>query len=121
MNEDLLETTEREGQKSVAVPIGLWARKDGAWIHIRIVAPGQAPTTVTNDPASVRYHRTLFRNLRQTLIEQGAWPFGDEGAETADAESASTQLGSTSPRFQPIQARGGASASEILLRDRGRF
>jgi len=25
------------------------------------------------------------------------------------------------PRFQPIRAKGGASASEIILRDRGRF
>jgi hypothetical protein len=30
-------------------------------------------------------------------------------------------LTSSSPRFQPIRAKGGASASEIILRDRGRF
>lgn len=28
---------------------------------------------------------------------------------------------SVAPRYQPIRARGGASASEIVLRDRGRF
>ena len=28
---------------------------------------------------------------------------------------------SIAPRYQPIRARGGASASEIVLRDRGRF
>ena len=27
----------------------------------------------------------------------------------------------STPRFQPIRAKGGASASEIILRDRGRF
>jgi len=28
---------------------------------------------------------------------------------------------SVTPRYQPIRAKGGASASEIVLRDRGRF
>jgi hypothetical protein len=31
------------------------------------------------------------------------------------------EIQTTMPRYQPIRARGGASASEIVLRDRGRF
>jgi hypothetical protein len=39
-------------------------------------------TTTTNDTASERYHRTLFRDLRRILVENKAWPYGDEGSET---------------------------------------
>jgi hypothetical protein len=39
-------------------------------------------TTVTNNPDSERYHRTLFRDLRRVLLENQCWPFGEEGAET---------------------------------------
>lgn len=34
--------------------------------------------TVSSNPRSVRYHRTLYRNLRRILKKQGLWPPKDE-------------------------------------------
>jgi hypothetical protein len=71
-----------EGKKrALAVSIGLWAEKPGRQIHIHISGHG-GNTWVTNDPKSERYHKTLFRNLRQILLQNERWPFGDEGDET---------------------------------------
>ena len=69
--------------KAMAVTFGLWAeRKNKSQpIHIHISGSG-GNTTVTNDPNSKRYHRTLFRNLRSILIKNGRWEFGEEGSET---------------------------------------
>jgi hypothetical protein len=114
---------ERNKLRSIAVPVKLWARKKGDWIRIRIVAPGQPPVWVTNDPGSVRFHRTLFRNLKKTLIARDAWPFED-GRETAANVNLDRELEyfrSGKSRYQPVLAKGGASASEMLLRDRDRF
>jgi hypothetical protein len=65
---------------SLAVAIGVWAKRDGKHIRIDITGLG-GHTTVSNRPG-MRYHRTLFRNLRRFLIKNGQWPFGDEGEET---------------------------------------
>jgi len=125
-------TFKRGEGNAVVVGHGLWAARQGKWIHIHLTGPDDSHTTVTNNPDSVRFHRTLFRDLRRTLINQNCWPFGDEGAETMEAEGESAEPRSSydpmvargeqiAPRYQPIRAKGGASASEILLRDRGRF
>jgi hypothetical protein len=72
------------GDRAVAATFGIWASKQGKWIHIHLTGDGRnfAHTTVTNNPNSKRYHRTLFRNLRQILIAYNKWQFGDEGSET---------------------------------------
>lgn len=99
---------------AVVAGVGLWAEKHGQWIEIHLTGPCR--TTVTNNPESVRYHRTLFRDLRTTLIRERCWSFGEEGAEVERAEA------EPKPRYQPIKLRGeGPTASEIVLRDRGRF
>ena len=68
---------------SVVLAIGVWPKRRGKQLHIDITGPKAFfHTTITNDPNSDRYHRTLFRNLRRVLIEHGCWKFGDEGAET---------------------------------------
>ena len=67
---------------AVVLAIGIWAAKRGNQLHIDITGTKTFHTTVTSDPDSERYHRTLFRNLRKLLIDNNAWPFGDEGAET---------------------------------------
>jgi len=98
--------------KAVVAGVGLWAEKHGEWIEIHLTGPCR--TTVTNNPDSVRYHQTLFRDLRMTLIRERCWSFGDEGAEVEKVES--------KPRYDPIKLRGeGPSASEIVMRDRERF
>jgi hypothetical protein len=71
-----------KGEKSLVVAIGVWAKRQGSAIHIHLTGPEKFHTTVTNQKGSERYHRTLFRNLRRLLIEEGRWPFGKEGEET---------------------------------------
>jgi hypothetical protein len=76
---------------AVVLAVGLWAARQSKSgpIHIHITGTEKFHTTVTNEPDSERYHRTLFRDLRRLLIEQNAWSFGDEGAETEDKKAAS--------------------------------
>jgi hypothetical protein len=70
-------------RKSVVVAVGIWAKRQGKYLRIDITGSGKH-TTVENNPDSERYHRTLFRNLRRQLIENGCWPFAEEGAETEE-------------------------------------
>jgi hypothetical protein len=67
--------------KSLTIALGIWAERGTKHLQIHITGRG-GHTWITNDPESERYHRTLFRNLRKILIENGQWQFGDEGSET---------------------------------------
>jgi len=70
---------------AVVLATGVWAKRERRkWIRIDITGTKKFHTTVTNDPASERYHRTLFRDLRRVLLANGCWPFGDEGSETEE-------------------------------------
>jgi hypothetical protein len=108
-------TFKRGTGNALVVSHGLWAARQGKWIHIHMTGPDDSHTTVTNNPESVRFHRTLFRDLRRTLINQGCWPFGDEGSETAELELPTSQPVS---RFSPVPIRG-EPLSETIIRDRG--
>jgi hypothetical protein len=56
--------------RTVYPKIGVWyAEEDG---HIRLSIEGQGLTSVTDDPASERYHRTLYQKLTEVLREAGA-------------------------------------------------
>ena len=84
MNPGDLRTFKRGNGNAVVVAIGVWAerpRSDGP-IQIHITGISGKHTTVTNQPDSERYHRTLFRDLRNLLINNKCWPYGEEGAET---------------------------------------
>jgi hypothetical protein len=118
-----MERSKPAKKNTIAVPMTLSAGKRGEHILIRLVAPGQAPVTVSNDPESARFHPSLFRNLRKTLIANGAWRFGDEGSDAVSLElqQEAEYFQQTDSRFKPVLARGGQSASELLLRDRERF
>ena len=73
---------------AVVLATGIWAKREGKkWIRIDITGTKNLHTTVTNDTASERYHRTLFRDLRRVLLANGCWPFGDEGAETEERQN----------------------------------
>lgn len=76
-------TFQKGSGEAVVLAIGIWAARQGR-DHLRIDITGtkNLHTTVTNNPDSDRYHRTLFRDLRRVLISQKCWQFGDEGAET---------------------------------------
>ncbi|HMC29386.1 MAG TPA: hypothetical protein VKL99_01030 [Candidatus Angelobacter sp.] len=67
---------------AVVLAAGIWAERRGRQLHIHITGTPTFHTTVTNDPESERYHRTLFRDLRRVLVENHCWPFGNEGSET---------------------------------------
>jgi hypothetical protein len=109
-------TFKRGKGNAVVVGHGLWAERQGEWIHIHLTGPDNSHTTVTNNPKSVRFHRTLFRDLRTTLINQSCWPFGEEGIETMSAESKDPhQLFSS---YNPVPLRG-EPVSNTILRDRG--
>jgi hypothetical protein len=73
---------------AVVLGIGIWAARRGKQLHIDITGAGGSHTTVTNDKNSARYHRTLFRDLRRVLVANGCWPFGEEGGETEESETA---------------------------------
>jgi hypothetical protein len=76
-------TFKKGNGNAVVLAVGIWADKEKTgWLRIDITGPTQSHTTVTNNPESDRYHRTLFRDLRKTLVEQNCWPFGNEGSET---------------------------------------
>ena len=67
--------------KAIAIAMGVWAARERDHIRIDITACN-SHTTITNDPKSKRYHRTLFRNLRKIMVENDVWQFGIEGSET---------------------------------------
>ena len=69
--------------RAIYLGIGVWAKKNPAGqIHIHVTGGERFHITVTNQRNSERYHRVLFRNLRRRLMENSAWPFGNEGGET---------------------------------------
>ncbi len=77
-------TFKRGEGNAVVLAVGVWATRETEKgpIRIDITGPKDMHTTVTNNPGSERYHRTLFRDLRRVLLENKCWPFGDEGSET---------------------------------------
>lgn len=77
-------TFKRGEGNAVVLGLGLWAERRGRQLHIHMTGTNTFHTTVTSDPKSERYHRTLFRNLRQVLVDNNCWPFGEEGAETEE-------------------------------------
>ena len=105
--------TFRQGEGcAIVIGLGLWAKKQGKWIQIHMSGPNDMLTTVTNNPESVRYHRTLYRDLRRTLVDQGCWPYGDEGAEVgADSDEL---------EFSPVPIRG-EPLTATIMDDRGRY
>lgn len=76
-----------EGEKAIVAAFGVWAKRQGQWIHIHMTGDNKNfhHITVVNNPGSrLRYNRVLFRDLRRLLIAYDKWPFGDDGAETED-------------------------------------
>ena len=66
-----------ESGRTVYPKIGVWyAEEDG---HIRLSIEGQGLTSVSNDPASERYHRTLYEKLAEVLKKNGTWPTTAKG------------------------------------------
>ena len=84
MKPDEQRTLGKVNREAFVSTVGMWEARDG--IHLRIdMTATKAPATVTTRPGSVRDHRILFWNLREMLMVNGSWVFGDEGAE-AQAE-----------------------------------
>lgn len=104
-------TFKRGSGKALVVGVGVWAERNGKWIQLHLTGPNHSHTTVTNNPNSERYHRTLFRDLRRTMIDQQCWPYGSEGSETENAQQPVS-------RFHPICVKG-KPVSDTIIEDRG--
>ena len=59
-----------DGKKTVYVTVGVWLRKDG---QIQISFGEKGITTVSNNPASKRYHEKMYYILRDILREADRW------------------------------------------------
>ena len=79
MNPGDVRTFKKGKQLALVVALGVWAERSGEGrpIHIHLTGPYPFHTTVTNQKGSVRYHRTLFRNLKQVLVAHSRWPFSE--------------------------------------------
>lgn len=55
---------------ALVLALGVWADKDTAgWIRIDLTGPKDFHTTVTNNPKSERFHRTLYsRSATSTRV-----------------------------------------------------
>lgn len=84
MNPGDVRVFEEGNRRALVVAVGVWAEQRNDWIDIHLTGPNASHTTVTNQPKSERYHRTLFRDMRALLREYDRWPFGDRGAETSE-------------------------------------
>ena len=61
--------TTSDSGRTVNIKIGVWyAEEDG---HIRLRIENQGLTSVTDDPESERYHRTLYEKLTNVLRQAG--------------------------------------------------
>jgi len=85
MKPDEQRTFEKGSRNAFVSTVGLWEASDGIHLRIDMTAAG-APATVTNRPSSVRNHRILFWDLREMLMANGCWLYGDEGAEAQARE-----------------------------------
>lgn len=56
--------------KSVKLEVQVWLNQETR--HIHIGGKGLTVSTVSNDPASRRYHPNLYRKLSKVLREAGA-------------------------------------------------
>jgi len=73
--------TKSDSGRTVSLKVGVWyAEEDG---HIRMSIEGEGLTSVSNDPESERYHRTLYKKLEDALRKQGAWPATAKGTASA--------------------------------------
>ncbi len=74
-------STSKSG-RTIYPKIGIWyAEEDG---HIRMSIEGENLTSVSNDPSSERYHRTLYEKLAAVLRKEGiAVPTITKGGSSA--------------------------------------
>jgi hypothetical protein len=56
--------------KSISLQLRVWFDPKSG--HIKLAGPGLTASTVSNDPASKRYHPNLYRKLAKALHEAGA-------------------------------------------------
>ncbi len=64
--------TKSDSGRTIYPKIGVWYAEDDG--HIRLSIEGEGLTSVSNDPKSERYHRTLYKKLAEVLRKYGALP-----------------------------------------------
>jgi hypothetical protein len=65
------------GAKTVYFEAGTWFDEKQGHIHLAVPAHPGFHTTISNNPASKRYHPNLFRKLKDFLQEHERWPSED--------------------------------------------
>lgn len=66
--------------KSISLNLRVWY--DPKSRHIKLAGPGLTASTVSNDPASKRYHPNLYRKLTKALRDAGV-PAPEDGPDKA--------------------------------------
>lgn len=63
-------------RRALSIAVGIWAkeRRPGGPIDIHITGTPRFHTTVSDQPDSQRFHRTLFRDLKRVLESHNRWP-----------------------------------------------
>lgn len=69
MREPLKDGEIRPSKNGVAIVVGIWQEGE----NIKISSEGHFISSISNDENSVRYHRNLYKHLKNILEEQGKW------------------------------------------------
>ncbi|MCQ6520964.1 MULTISPECIES: hypothetical protein [Bacillus] len=69
MREPIKDGEIRPSKNGVAFVLGVWQSGD----NIEIVLENGFKTSVNNNEDSVRYHRNLYKHLKNLLQENGKW------------------------------------------------
>jgi hypothetical protein len=64
----------KAGGKTIYCEAGAWYEPKTRMIHISIPGHASFHSTVSNDPASKRYHPNLFKKLKALLQDADRWP-----------------------------------------------
>lgn len=80
-------TFKRKQKQALVLAIGVWAEFNEGVAQIHIAGNDNLHVIVVDQPDSKRYHTTLFRHLRQVLLDNGCW------LSTKEAVSIDTQVG----------------------------
>lgn len=65
------------GSKTIYIEkLGVWYDESQRQIHLSIPGHETFHTTVSDNPASKRYHANLYKKLKALLVEANRWPTG---------------------------------------------
>jgi hypothetical protein len=66
-------TFKRKQKQAMVLAVGVWAEFHEGETQIHIAGNDNFHVIVVDHPDTKRYHPTLFRHLRQVLLDNGCW------------------------------------------------